>query len=104
MKFQLLHRAVNGTPVVSLNTVTRAVHIRLLVRQIQNVSILPTAAASRPARLRRSLITATMLFSSPTAPCVTTVTRTRLLACGPRVYGGEGFIGQRRTLGMRNQG
>jgi hypothetical protein len=32
MKFQLLHRAVKGTPVVSLNIVTRVVHIRLLAR------------------------------------------------------------------------
>jgi hypothetical protein len=82
MKFQLLHRAVKGTPIVSLNTVTRAVHIRLLARLIHNARILPTTAASRPARLRRSLPTAGLLFSSPTAPCVTTVTRTRLLACG----------------------
>jgi hypothetical protein len=82
MKFQLLHRAVKGTPVVSLNTVTRAVHIRLLARQIHNMRILPTAAATRPALLRRSLPVAALLFSSPTAPCVTTVARTRLLACG----------------------
>jgi hypothetical protein len=82
MRFQLLHRAIKGTPVVSLNTVTRAVHIRLLARQIHNARILPTAAATRPARLRHSLSAATLLFSSPTAPCVTTVTRTRLLACG----------------------
>jgi hypothetical protein len=82
MKFQLLHRAVKGTPVVSLNTVTHAVHIRLLTRQIHNTRILPTTAASRPARLRRSLPTAALLFSSPTAPCVTTVMRTRLLARG----------------------
>jgi hypothetical protein len=81
MKFQLLHRAVKGTPVVSLNTVTHVVHIRLLARQIHNARILPTAAASRPARLRRSLLATALLFSSPTAPCVTTVTRTRLLAC-----------------------
>jgi hypothetical protein len=82
MKFQLLHRAVKGTPVVSLNTVTHIVHIRLLARQIHNARILPTTAATRPARLRRSLPFAALLFSSPTAPCVTTVTRTRLLACG----------------------
>jgi hypothetical protein len=82
MKFQLLHRAVKGTPVVSLNTVTRVVHIRLLARQIRNTRILPTATASRLALLRRSLPAAALLFSSPTAPCVTTVTRTRLLACG----------------------
>jgi hypothetical protein len=82
MKFQLLHRAVKGTPVVSLNTVTHVVHIRLLARQIHNARILPTAAASRPARLRRSLPAAALLFSGPTAPCMTTVTRTRLLACG----------------------
>jgi hypothetical protein len=68
MKFQLLHRAVKGTPVVSLNTVTRVVHIRLLSRQIHNARILPTAVASRPARLRRSLPAAALLFSSPTAP------------------------------------
>jgi hypothetical protein len=79
MKFQLLHRAIKGTPVVSLNTVTRAVHIRLLARQIHNAHILPTAASSRTARLRRSLPAAALLFSSPTAPCVT---RTQLLACG----------------------
>jgi hypothetical protein len=61
---------------------SRAVHIRLLARQIHNTRILPTAAATRPARLRYSLPAAALLFSSPTAPCVTTVTRTRLLACG----------------------
>jgi hypothetical protein len=82
MKFQLLHRAIKGTPVVSFNTVTRAVHIRVLARQIHNACILPTAAASHPTRLCRSLPAAVLLFSSPTAPCVTTVTRTRLLACG----------------------
>jgi hypothetical protein len=82
MKFQLLHRAVNGAPVVSLNIVTRVVRIRLLARQIHNARILPTAAATRPAHLRRSLPAATLLFSSPTTPCVTTMTRTRLLACG----------------------
>jgi hypothetical protein len=81
MKFQLLHRAVKGTPVVSLNTVTRAVHIWLLARQIHNARILPTAA-SRPARLRRSLPATALLFSSPTAPYVTTVMRTWLLVCG----------------------
>jgi hypothetical protein len=81
MKFQLLHRVVKGTPVVSLNTVTRVVHIRLLPRQIHNARILPTAAATRLARLRRSLPAAALLLSSPTAPYVTTVTRTRLLAC-----------------------
>jgi hypothetical protein len=53
MKFQLLHRAVKGTPIVSLNIVTRVVHIRLLARKIHNARILPTAAATRPARLRR---------------------------------------------------
>jgi hypothetical protein len=82
MKFQLLHTAVKGTPVVSLNTVTHAIHIRLLAIQIDNACILPTAAASRPARLRRSFPAAALLFSSPTAPCVTTVMRTWLLACG----------------------
>jgi hypothetical protein len=81
MKFQLLHRAVKGTPVVSLNTVTCAVHIQLLARQIHNARILHTATASRPARLRRSLPAAALVFSNPIAPCVTTVTRTRLLAC-----------------------
>jgi hypothetical protein len=82
MKFQLMYRAVKGTPVVSLNTVTHSIHIRHLARQVHNACILPTAAASRPARLRRSLPAAALLFSSPTAPCVTTVTRTLLLACG----------------------
>jgi hypothetical protein len=80
MKFQLLHRAIKGTPVVSLDTVTRAVHVRLITRQIHNARILPTATATRPARLRCSLPVAALLFSSPTAPCVTTVTRTQLLA------------------------
>jgi hypothetical protein len=60
MKFQLLHRAVKGTPVVSLNTVTRAVHIRLIARQIHNARILLTAAANCPAHL------ATL---SPPQPC-----------------------------------
>jgi hypothetical protein len=81
MKFQLLHRAVKGTPVVSLNTVTHTVHIWLLARQIQSTHILPTVTATRRPHLRRSLPAAALLFSSPTAPCVTTVTRTRLLAC-----------------------
>jgi hypothetical protein len=82
MKFQLLHRAVKGTLVVSLNTVTRTVLIRLLARQIHNTRILPTSAASCPAHLRRSLPAAALLFSNPTTPYVTTVMRTRLLACG----------------------
>jgi hypothetical protein len=82
MKFQLLHRAVKGTPVVSLNTVTHVVHIWLLASQIHNTRILPTAAATRPTRLRCSLPVAALLFSIPTAPCVKMVTRTRLLACG----------------------
>jgi hypothetical protein len=82
MKFQMLHIAVKGTPVVSLNKITRSVHIRLLARQIHNSRILSTATASRPARLRRSLPAAALLFSSPTALCVTTVPRTRLLSCG----------------------
>jgi hypothetical protein len=82
MKFQLLHRAIKGMPVVSLNTVMRVVHIRLLARQIHNARIVPTAAATHPARLRRSLPATALLFSSPTAPCVTTVMRTRLLVCG----------------------
>jgi hypothetical protein len=86
MKFQLLHRAVKSTPVVSLNTVTSAVHIRLRARQIHNARILPTATTTRPARLHRSLPAAALLFSSPTAPCVTTVMRMRLLACG-RTFG-----------------
>jgi hypothetical protein len=82
MKFQLLHRAVKGTPVVSLNTVARAVHIRLLAKQIHNARILPTDAASCPARLRLSPPAAALLISSPTAPCVTMVMRMRLLVCG----------------------
>jgi hypothetical protein len=82
MKFQLLHRVVKGTPVVSLNIVTRVVHIRLLARQINNMRILPTATATRPVRVHHSLPAADLLFSSPTAPCVTMVTRTQLLACG----------------------
>jgi hypothetical protein len=54
MKFQLLHRAIKGTSVVSLYTVTHVVHIRLFARQINNTRILPTAIATRPARLRHS--------------------------------------------------
>jgi hypothetical protein len=68
MKFQLLHRAVKRTPVVSLNAVTRVVHIRLLARQIHNARILPTTAATCPARFRRSLPAAALLFSSPLLP------------------------------------
>jgi hypothetical protein len=82
MEIQLQHRAVKDTPVVSLNTVMPAVHIRLLARQIHNARTLPTAATTLPAHLRRSLPAAALLFSSPTTPCVTTVTRMRLLACG----------------------
>jgi hypothetical protein len=65
MKFELLHRVVKGTLVVSLNTETCVVHIQLLARQIHNTRILPTAIASRLARLRRSLPAAALLFSSP---------------------------------------
>jgi hypothetical protein len=68
MKFQLLHRAVKGTAVVSLNTVMCVVHIRLLARQIHNARILPNATASRLARLRLSLPAAALLFSSPPLP------------------------------------
>jgi hypothetical protein len=75
-------QTVKGMPVVSLNTVTRAIHIRLLARQVHNTRILPTAAASRPLAFTALSPRAALLFSSPTAPCVTTVTRTRLLACG----------------------
>jgi hypothetical protein len=82
MKFQLLYRAVKGTPVVSLNTVTRVVHIRLLARQIHNAQILPIAAATRPTHLRHFLPAAALLFCSPTTAYVMTVTRTRLLVCG----------------------
>jgi hypothetical protein len=77
----VLQLCVKGTPVVSLNTVTSAVHIRLLARQIHNARILPAVASTRPAHLRHSLPAAALLFSIPTAPCMTTVTRTRLLAC-----------------------
>jgi hypothetical protein len=93
MKFQLLHWAVKGTPVVSLKIVMCAVHIRLLTRQIHNTHILPNAIASRPTRLCRSLPAAALLFSSPTTPCVT---RTRLLACrrtsGQPKDGWRGFV------------
>jgi hypothetical protein len=96
MEFKLQHRAVKGMPVISLNTVTRVVHIQLLARQIHNARTLPTTATtlparlrrslparlrrSRPARFRRSLTAAALLFSRPTAPCVMTVMRTLLLA------------------------
>jgi hypothetical protein len=66
MKFQLLHRAVKGTQVVSLNTATRAVHIRLLARQIPNARILPTAAASRP--LAFAALSPSQPCSSPAPP------------------------------------
>jgi hypothetical protein len=48
MKFQLLHGAVKGTPVVSINIVTLAVHIQLRSRQIHNTRILPTAICHSP--------------------------------------------------------
>jgi hypothetical protein len=96
MKFQLLHRAVKGILVVSINTVTHAVHIQLLARQITNARILPTATTSLPACLHRSLPAATLLFSSPTAPCVTTVMRTRLLGC--RRTSGQPKDGWRRSV------
>jgi hypothetical protein len=82
MKFQLFHRAVKGTSVVSLNTVTCVVHIRLLSRPIHNARILPTAAATRPALLRRSLAAATLLSPATTVLYVTTVTMMQLLAWG----------------------
>jgi hypothetical protein len=82
MEFQFQHRVVTGMPVISLNIVTRAVNIQLLTRQIHNARTLPTAAATLPARLRHSLPAAALLYSSPTAPCVKTVTRTQFLACG----------------------
>jgi hypothetical protein len=65
-KFQLLHRAVKGMPVVSLNTVTCALHIRLLARQIHNVRILPTATASRP--LTFAALSLPQPCSSPAPP------------------------------------
>jgi dTDP-4-amino-4,6-dideoxygalactose transaminase len=68
MKFQLLHRVVKRTPVVSLNTVTHAVHIRLLARQIHNARILLTAAATLPAHLRRSLLAAARSSPAPPLP------------------------------------
>jgi hypothetical protein len=80
-EFQLLHTVVKGTSVVSLNTVTRDVHIQLLARHVHHALILPIAAATHPALLRRCLPTAALLFSSPTSPYVMTVTRTRLLEC-----------------------
>jgi hypothetical protein len=82
MEFHIQHSAIKGTPVISLNTVTRVVHIRLLARQIHNARTFPTAAATLPACLRRSLPTAAQLFSNPVAPCVMKVMRTWLLACG----------------------
>jgi hypothetical protein len=82
MEFQLQHRAVKGMPVVSLNTVMCVIHIRLLPRQIHNAHTLRTPASTLPAHLHPSLPTAALLFSSPTAPRVTTVMRTRLLVCG----------------------
>jgi hypothetical protein len=81
MEFQLQHRAIKGTPVISLNIVTRVVPIQLLGRQIHNARMFLTTAATLPARLHRSLPAAALLFSSPTAPCMTTVARTQLLAC-----------------------
>jgi hypothetical protein len=90
MKFQLQPEAVKGTLVVSLNTVMRVVHIRLLAREIHNARTLPTTTAtllahlchSLPALLRYSLPAPALLFSSSTTLYVTTVTRTRLLPCG----------------------
>jgi hypothetical protein len=38
MEFQLQHRAIKGTLVVSLNTITRAVHIRLLAAAVVALS------------------------------------------------------------------
>jgi hypothetical protein len=52
-------------PVIFLNTVTRTIHIRILTRQIHNTRTLPTAVVTLPARLRRSLPAAALLFSSP---------------------------------------
>jgi hypothetical protein len=68
MKFQLLHRAVKGTPVVLLNTVTRAIHIWFLARQIHNARILPTAVATRLAHLHRSLPAAACSSPAPPLP------------------------------------
>jgi hypothetical protein len=86
---QIAAQRRQGHAIVSLNTVTRAIHIQLLARQIHNTRTLPTTVATCPARLRRSLHArlcrslpaVALLFSSPTAPYVTTVMRTRLLAC-----------------------
>jgi hypothetical protein len=88
MEFQFQHRAIKGTPVISLNTVSCAIHIQLLTRQIHNARTLPTTVATLPARLRRSLPTrlcrslptVARLISSPTALDVTTTMRTRLMA------------------------
>jgi hypothetical protein len=57
-------------------------YARSFSKDIHNTGTLPTVAATLPARLRRYLPAADMLFSIPTAPYVTTVMRMRLLACG----------------------
>jgi hypothetical protein len=60
MKFQLLHKAIKGTQVVSLNIVTHTVHIRLLARQIHNRVFSPSLLPLSPL---------TFAALSPPQPC-----------------------------------
>jgi hypothetical protein len=62
----IVHKAVKATPVVSLNTFTCVIHIRLLARQIHNARILPTASASRP--LAFAALSPPQPCSSPAPP------------------------------------
>jgi hypothetical protein len=65
-KFQLLHRAVKGTPIVSLNTVTHAVQIRLLARQIHNALFSPPPPPVAP--LAFAALSPPQPCSSPAPP------------------------------------
>jgi hypothetical protein len=66
MKFQLLHRAVKGTPVVSLNTIMRTIHIRLLARQIKMPAFSPPPLPLAP--LACTALSPPQPYSSPAPP------------------------------------
>jgi hypothetical protein len=68
MKFQLLHRAVKGTPVISLNTVTRVVHIWLLARQIHNTTFSPPPPPLAPLTFTALSLSQPCSSLAPTLP------------------------------------
>jgi hypothetical protein len=68
VSFQLLQRAVKDTPVVSLNTVTRVVHFRLLARRLTRIH------RRRPRPWRWASRLRPRADVDPTAPTITRTT------------------------------